>query len=182
MASQRILILAVGGLLADNIWKTIQCWSDARSTTNIDEWSPCDWPLEIRKEIDNFVETIDHSAIVPPVLYRSEHVDLWSMRDIIHSIRLNEESNSCLQLFTKNHELFTTWARSTDTTSHSPEAFTETTRLYNRFNEASSEWGNICDSRLIIIIRSVIGGLWTDEEVADSLDSIPEWWCSCKSS
>ena len=47
---------------------------------------------------------------------------------------------------------------------------------YNRVNEAIAAWAKLADDRLIILVRSVLGALWRDDEVLTSLQTIPRWW------
>ena len=32
------------------------------------------------------------------------------------------------------------------------------------------------ESRLILLVRTVLGGLWEDVDVINSLRGLPEWW------
>jgi hypothetical protein len=79
MATQRILIVSVGGELANRMWRDVCRWSDARIGLLENEWSHDDWPAEARTSIDAFIDKIRRSAFTPPVLYRCEHMDCWSM-------------------------------------------------------------------------------------------------------
>ena len=85
MASQRVLLFTVAGGLADAIWNDIRRWSDARVAVASDEWSSDDWPVAIRHEVDQFVTRLSTSGNRPPVLYRSEHLDYWSLGDVFET-------------------------------------------------------------------------------------------------
>lgn len=36
--------------------------------------------------------------------------------------------------------------------------------------------GAMADRRLVILVRQVLGGLWSDSEVEKALKSVPQWW------
>jgi hypothetical protein len=176
MASQRILLLAIGGLLAERVWQDICRWSDARTATIENELSPDDWPLDTRQEIDTFVAKMVASGFAPPILYRSEHVDCWSMGDVFETALVKQHPDYCRQLYTTNHELIGTWVYCSERISPDHDARPETHWLYCRVNEAIAAWGDLVDRRLIVLARSVLGGLRTDDEVIDSLATVPTWW------
>lgn len=176
MASQRILLLAIGGLLAERVWEQVCKWSDRRTTVANDEWSPDDWPHETRNEINTFVERISSEGLVPPILYRSEHVDCWSMGDVFQDALLKKHPDYCRQLYTAEHEIIATRVRFTEQPVIEPDSACETQWLHKRINEAIAAWGELADERLIVLIRTVIGPLWEDQEVTDSLKTLPAWW------
>lgn len=176
MATQRVLIIATAGILAERIWSDLRRWSDARTTDSIDEWSPEQWPSEIRREADVFVERIVRSGLFPPILYRSEHVDCWSMGDVFTDGMTKPGSRACLQLLTRDHEIYANRFDATEEVVPNRNAGSETVQLYDRIDEAVHAWSEICERRLIVLVRSVLGGLWTDEEVKASLTTIPGWW------
>jgi hypothetical protein len=173
MASQRVLIFAFAG--ADAIWSEVRRWSDARAPVGADE-SPEDWPGDIRDEIDAFVEKIFAAALTPPVLYRSEHVDCWSMGDAFADAMGKSDPNCSRQLYTANHEIVATWVTGAERLGSPRPGADEGVWLHNRLNEAVVGWSEFADDRLLILVRTILGGLWTDDEVAASLKSIPDWW------
>jgi hypothetical protein len=175
MASQRVLILAFAGPLADAIWSDVRRWGDARAPVGTDE-SPEDWPDDIRDEIDAFVENIVTGAFTPPVLYRSEHVDCWSMGDVFADALGKSDPDYSRQLRTTNHEIIATWVTGVERLGSPRPGADEYGWLHSRVNEAIAAWSEFADDRLLILVRTILGGLWTDDEVAASLESIPEWW------
>lgn len=180
MASQRVLLFTVGGVLADSIWKEVCRWSDARTTSSIAEWSPDDWPPKVRVEVDAFVAKLRESAYTPPILYRSEHVDCWSMGDVYKEALVKGHPDFCRQLSTTSHEIIATWVRSSERIVPDDDAADETRWLYSRINEAIAAWAQFAENRLVILVRSAFGTLWTDEEVRDALTTIPSWWKGAK--
>jgi hypothetical protein len=176
MASQRVLLFTVAGGLADAVWNDIRRWSDARVAVVSDEWSTDDWPVAIRQEVDQFVTRMSKSAYWPPVLYRSEHVDCWSMGDVFETALVVEHPDHCRRLLTGSHEIIATWVRFPQRIDPDRDAPDETVWLYSRINEAMAAWGAFAENRLVLLVRTVVGGLWTDDEVSQSLRGIPAWW------
>lgn len=176
MASQRILILTIGGPLADVIWADICRWSDARCPVVSDEWSSDDWPSQTKTEIDALVAKLAESAYFPPVLYRSEHIDLWSMGDVFETALGKRRPDQIRKLLTSKHEVIATLGQSLETIRAHKNAPTETKWLYSRINEAIGAWDGFTENRLLLLVRIVLGGLWEDEDVTDAVRKIPAWW------
>jgi len=176
MASQRVLLLAIGGVLADDVWRRVCGWADARTTRVTDTWSGDDWPAVVRDEIDAFIEAVRSSGFTPPILYRCEYADCWSMGDVYQRALVKPDSTVCRQLCTMSNEVIARWVRCTERVKPRRDAAPETIWLYNRLNEAAAAWAEMAERRLIVLVRSTFGGLWTDDEVIASLDETPDWW------
>ncbi len=176
MASQRVLIVTLGGRLASEAWRDICIWSDARTSQATDEWGPDDWPEATCLLVDAFVDKIASHALTPPVLYRSEHIDLWSMGDIFQRASFRSDRQVSRMLCTRENEVIATWAPLNGPKTPPSDKFSETGQLYRRVSEAFDAWEGRCDQRLVVMIRHLLGGLWTDDEVVESLDKVPEWW------
>jgi hypothetical protein len=176
MTTQRVLLLTIGGPLADVIWADVCRWSNARCPVVSDEWSSDDWPSQTRGEIDAFVARLAESAYLPPVLYRSEHIDLWSMGDVFATPLVKRHPDQSRQLLTSKHEVIATWVQFLEKIHARKNAPSETQWLYSRVNEAIGAWEGLTQNRLLLLVRIVLGGLWTDEEVIDAVCQIPSWW------
>jgi hypothetical protein len=176
MASQRVLIFAIGGSLADIIWADICRWSESRTIQNENEWSPDDWPTQLKHEIDNAIDKLMAHAYTPPVLYRSEHVDTWSMGDVFERALRGSSTNDMRQLLTSRYEIFARRAHFSDRVKSRKTQADETKWLNVRINEAIAAWGEFAEDRLILLVRIVLGGLWQDAEVTQSLSQKPSWW------
>lgn len=176
MATQRVHVFAIGGLPAERFWEKVVAWSDARTVTDAKRWSSDDWPVDVRREVDAFVSRMLLRALSPPILYRAEHLDYWSMGDVfVHAMeRVGGDGYKRLQ--TENHELLAVWSGTGKAIGLDRNASPETVWLYCRLNEAMAAWGDVVERRLIVLIRSPIGGLVTDEEFADALEVLPNWW------
>ena len=104
------------------------------------------------------------------------------MGDVYAGALVKTDPEYCRQLYTTNHEVIATWVRFTEQIIPDRDAAPETLWLYSRVNEAIAAWGEFAERRLIILIRSVLAGLWTDEDVVDSLKTVPTWWTESEQS
>jgi hypothetical protein len=98
------------------------------------------------------------------------------MGDVYVTALVKQHPDCCRQLLTESHQLIVTRVESSEQIVHDDDEPDETRWLYNRCNEAIAAWPAISDDRLVIFVRSELGGLWTDEEVANSLEQLPKWW------
>lgn len=176
MASQRVLLLTIAGGLADAIWNDIRRWSDSRVAVAADEWSPDDWPDVVKRDVDQFVARLTATGFLPPVLYRCEHVDSWSMGDVFATALAKGHRDYCRRLLTGSHEIIATWVRFSEQIVPNRHAPAETLWLYAHINEAIAAWSTFAEQRLVVLIRTVLGGLWQDDDVSNSLHGIPAWW------
>ena len=176
MASQRVFLLTIAGQLADTIWNDIRRWSDSRVAVADDEWSCDDWPDTIKNEVDDFVARLAIGAYLPPVLYRSEHVDCWSMGDVFETALVKGHRDYCRGLLTGSHEIIATWVRFSEQIIPDHDSPDETIWLYTHVNEAIAAWGEFAENRLVLLVRNLLDGLYEDDDVRSSLRSIPSWW------
>ena len=175
MASQKVTILAVGGKLGGEIWSQTQRWSNQRATDDPNEWSPQQWALDVRQQIDLLVDRILPEAFAPPVLYWSQHVDLWSMGDVFqHAMDIG--SGSSITLLTDRFEIYLCQVRIGDKVPSNVNQADEYRRLEARLSEAISAWAELAADRVVILIRETFDSLVTDDEVAASLKETPKWW------
>ena len=143
MASQRVLLFTIAGEFADAIWQDIRRWSDARASVAIEEWSPDDWPDAIKQEVDNFVARLSTAGYLPPVLYRSEHFDCWSMGHVFETALVKGHPDCCRRLLTGSHEIIATWVRFSEQINPDRDAPDETVWLYAHINEAIAAWRHV---------------------------------------
>ena len=182
MASQRVLLLTIAGGLADSMWNDIRQWSDARVTIAENEWSSDNWPDAIKSEVNHFVTRLTNTGYHPPVLYRSEHIDYWSMGDVFETALVKGHSDYCRRILTGPHAIIATWVRFSEQISPEQDAPDETAWLYSHINEAIAAWSNIAERRLVLLVRTVLGSMWEDHNVSDSLRGIPAWWTETEQS
>lgn len=97
------------------------------------------------------------------------------MGDVFPEV-LHKLDSAFLQLCTTKHEVFAAWVTSPKKLGFGKQATPETIWFYNRINEAKEAWRELAERRLIIVVRSLLGGLYTDEELIQSLATLPRWW------
>lgn len=56
-----------------------------------------------------------------------------------------------------------------------PLQFDEYDQFVRRLREALEAWQGLVEHATLIVIREVVGGLYTDEEILASLSLTPEW-------
>lgn len=170
------MLFTIAGDFASAVWDDIRRWSDARVAIINDEWSPDDWPDEIKLAVDDFVSRLSASGYLPPVLYRSKHVDYWSMGDVFAAALVKEHPDCCRRLLTASHEIIATRVRYSEQIIPDRDSPDETIWLYARINEANAAWNAFAEDRLVLMVRTVLGPTWKDEDVIQSLRGIPGWW------
>lgn len=176
MATQKILILTLAGLTADQLWEKLRGWAAARVPTAPDEMSSADWPPEVRAQMDQAVEVLKARAFLSPVFYRSEQLDTWSTGDVLTQAMCYfvPEADS-LRLFGK-YEIYATWFDSSQKLKVSRNEVYETQMLYQRLRDAIFAGAFARPRRLILLIRDVFAETQTDEEMYLGLETLPDWW------
>ena len=172
MASQLITLFAIGGQLADEIETNLARWFSARQAEDPDEWSTEQWPESIHAEIDQFAERLLKHGFTPPIVYRSQHVDLWSAGDVF-----NRALDTCdHQLLTNRFQIYSKRASSSHRDDKPLPQFDEYQWLDRRIQEAATSWKEMESTPLLLLFREIMGGLWLDSEVEASLKHLPDWW------
>ncbi len=168
MATQRVILAAIAGqsataLLArySNVWL-------AGATRSSDPEDECVY----HGEIDQFVESLRVTSHLPPVIYYTEWIDMWSMGDVLPGLRASSPviSGSRYQVCVHSPPL----SPVKDEIAGSGET-QESKWLRARIREAASAWKPLADRIAIVIAREPLGGLVTDEEMNDSFETVPEW-------
>jgi hypothetical protein len=78
MATQEWTIFALVGDALPDIESRLSAWSAARGGDDPSAWSSRDWPARVARSASRFVESLSRNRFLPPVVYWSRHVDLWS--------------------------------------------------------------------------------------------------------
>ncbi|PQO41719.1 hypothetical protein [Blastopirellula marina] len=176
MASQTVTIFAIGGKLADAIWQQVQRCYALRLTDDPQAWAPEQWPISIRNEVDALASHLLAKAFTPPILYRSQYVDLWSGGEFFEAAMGVSPAASICHLLTEHYEVYVRHTLVSDIVPRNPNKFDEYRWLERRLAEAFTAWEGFAEERVIVLVREVLGGLWEDQDVGDSLKQIPGWW------
>ncbi len=176
MASQKVTIFAIGGKLADAIWRQAQHYYAQRLTDDPHEWAPEQWPISTRSEVDALANDLLAQAFTPPVLYRSQHVDLWSGGDIFEAAIEGASAVPVCQLLTERYQIYVRCVHGGDMVPRNVNECTEYRWLEQRLAEAIAAWDGFSEERVIVLVREILGDLWEDRDVSDSLNQIPKWW------
>ena len=176
MASQRITVAKIGGVTAEGVARRFEGWTRCRFGS-ADERSSEHWPAEIRREAERLVASLRTNRDKPPILFFSEHVDLWSMADDI--MQSFDPARPPLQIETDRYDLCCYELPDNGILANNLKGRTVHTQemkwLTTHLSQALQAWDNYTTLAVIILIREVIGGLVTDDECEAALHSPAEW-------
>jgi hypothetical protein len=60
-------------------------------------------------------------------------------------------------------------------TGAGPQQFVEYGWFVGHLQKAIRAWQELVDRAALVVLREVVGGLVTDEELSDSLSIVPDW-------
>jgi hypothetical protein len=180
MAAQRITIAKVAGEAAGVVLRRLQGWADARRTSDPEEWSNEQWPPEVRRRVDAFAERLRSHAAEPPVVHYAEWADLWSMGDVFMRWLTPPDGSRPLYVHADHVEVYgyglpDGGRLARHLAGAGPQLFEEYTLFGSRLREAVEAWRSCADRAALVVLREVVGGLVTDDELTASLAVVPEW-------
>ncbi len=152
MASQRLFIATFAGEAAAVVTNLFRGWR----ATAVDVAA-----------VDGFCAAIRSNATALPIVYFSEWLDRWQMGDLVPGPGSVNGRRFQTTAFTRDEAL--DWA------SRCGNKFQEERWLTARLREAADAWNELVDRVVVVIIREVLGGLTTDEEIQASLRVVPSW-------
>lgn len=180
MAAQRITIAKVGGIAADVTLLRLRGWATARQSTEPDEWSNDQWPSGVRVQVDAFANRLRANSLSPPVVYFIEWSDLWSMGDLFSRWLTPPGGPPPFVIHADRFEVYgyalpDGGRLSRHLTTAGPQQFDEYDRFVGRLHEALKAWQELTEQAVLIVIREVVGGLLTDDDLLASLSLVPGW-------
>lgn len=179
MASQWITIAKVGGIAADVLGQRLQRWAAAREAVELDEWESGQWPPSVRAEVDSFADQLRVRGCSLPVVYFVEWSDLWSMGDLFSRWLTPPGGSPRLIAFGDRFQVFgyalPDGGRLQRALAVDPQQFPEYDQFVVRLREAAGAWEGLLERAILIVLREVVGGLVTDEEVLASMSVVPDW-------
>ena|GEM_PF-1614914 len=180
MATQRITIAKLGGIAADVALLRLREWAGTRRTSEPDEWSKDQWPSSVRVEVDAFVDRLRANSLSPPVLYFVEWADPWSMGDLFTRWLTPPGGPPPLVIHADRFEVYgytlpDGGRLGRHLTTAGSQQFSEYDWFVSRLREALNAWRELTDQATLIVVREVVGGLHTDDDIQASLSRVPEW-------
>jgi hypothetical protein len=162
MATQRLIVAKIGGRSALLVEELFRRW-ERRATEDRT-------PSEISSDVDEFAQQLIAHGHCPPILYFAQWIDLWSMGDLVPGLG--------------DKRAIVVAGRQFETCCHRPpiemrwaliggKQTQETRWLRGRIREAEMAWSKVVADGVIVVLREPLGALVTDEELTDSLRSIP---------
>jgi hypothetical protein len=183
LATQRIILAKIAGRAAAAARARFAVWSAARTVQSAEIWSPEQWPDDVRRSADAFADRLRAEGHVLPVVYFSEHVDLWSIGDFYRGC-LPAGSNT-LTVFGDHFELA---CYSLPDDNRLADELKEALKQQNvRKNPREEHWFRLRlqeavrareplgAESLLVIVRQVLDVTVTDIEVQQSLFRVPPW-------
>ncbi len=179
MASQRITIAKVGGVAADVLGGRLRRWAAAREAVGADEWSSEQWPSSIRVEVDDFAGQLRVRGCFLPVVHFVEWSDLWSMGDLFFRWLTPPGGSPLLIAYGDRFEVYgyalPDGSRLQRALTVGPQQFPEYDQFVVRLREAAEVWEGLLEQAIIVVLREIVGGLVTDEELLGSMSVVPDW-------
>ncbi len=180
MASQRVTLAKIAGVSVDTIITLANQWQAARTTTVQDEWSPDQWPIEVRKQADTFADRLRANGCAPPVIHFVEWSDLWSMGDIFCRWLTPRACRNPTWICGDRYQILgyalpDRGRLKRHLAKAGPQQFPEYDLFIRRLEEAVVAWDSVVDRSVLVVLREVLGGLVTEEELAESLAILPPW-------
>jgi hypothetical protein len=180
VATQRMTIAKIGGIAADVALLRLQAWAAARADVDPDEWSSDQWPQSVRVQADAFADRLRTNSLAPPVIYFVEWSDLWSMGDLFRRWLTPPGGPPPLAIHADRFEVYGYGLPDgghlgRHLTTAGPQQFGEYDQFVGRLHEAVRAWQELAVRSALIVLREVVSGLVTDEELTASLSFVPEW-------
>lgn len=180
LALQRITIAKLGGVGADVALERMQGWSAARRTDDPSLWSTEQWPDHVREQADDFADQLRENAFVPPVVHFVEWADMWSMGDLFSRWLTPPNGPGPLALYANRYQIFAYGLPDQRRLAQflanaGPQQWTETDWFIGRLREAIMAWHELVERAVLVVLRYVVDGSASDEEVTASLRVNPAW-------
>jgi hypothetical protein len=173
MAAQYFTVVKIAGAAAAAANSLLLAWQRARLVDFSDEWTADQWPAIAREEIDGFADRLRRHGHAPPLVFLVEFVDLWSSAPhFVYPLPvvLGNEYEVCFVETPFLSELKQQLGEREKYGQNNEDQFFAKVLL-----EADRAWSELVGDALIVILRRVIGGLVTDEEIEASLKVVPAW-------
>jgi hypothetical protein len=154
MATQRLTIASIAGRAAAVAETRFRSWRDGPAPPD-------------PAAVDDFCVALRANGAMLPVVYFAEWVDRWLMGDTVPgpgSVAGRLYEATCL-----SPDQAAAWA------GRCGRQFPEQRWLASRLREAAAAWAGVAQPRAIVVLREILGGSTTDDEVLASVAVVPDW-------
>jgi hypothetical protein len=184
LATQRVTVAKVGGIAADVALLRLRGWAAARKDADPDEWSSDQWPSNVRIQADAFADRLRANSLSLPVIYFVEWSDLWSMGDLFSRWLTPPGGPPPFSIHADRFEVYAyalpdAGRLGRHLTAAGPQQFGEYDHFVGRLRDAIGAWQELAEQAALIVLREVVGGLVTDDELKTSLSVVPDWLLEC---
>lgn len=129
----------------------------------------------MRREVDALADRLRAHAAELPVAYFAEWADHWSMGDSVDRWLAPAVAVSGDRYALYGYSLPDGGALARRLADAGPQQFAEGDWLVRRLREAVEYRQELCDPATLIVLRRVTGPSVSDEDVPDSLGTVPAW-------
>jgi hypothetical protein len=153
MATQRLIAAVLGGDAASVVAARFRSWRAG--------------PAPDPRAVDRFCSELRANGAALPVLYFCDWVDRWLMGNSVPgpgAVAGGRFETTCLSPVEA-----AAWADRCGRQSPEQEW------LAARLREAAAAWELVAESRAVVVIREVLDGSTTDDEVRAALRGVPGW-------
>lgn len=180
VATQRMTIAKLGGAAGKVVLDRINSWSAARRDDDSNEWSPEQWPIDLRNEADDFAERVRAHSLDLTVCHFVEWIDRWSMGDLFSGWLTPAGRSVPMGIHANRFEIYGYPLPDGGKLSHAlasaePQQFDEADWWIASLRHAVNAWEKLIPSATLLVLRQVVDGTALDEEIASSLQSCPAW-------
>jgi hypothetical protein len=173
-------VAKVGGLAAEIVIRRLRDWASARRTEDPTEWSNEQWPSSVRGRADAFADRLRSHALDLPVVHFAEWADLWSMGDLFSRLLTPPGGSAPLTIHADRFEIYGYGLPDGGRlVQHLASTCTRQVEEYNWFvrhlREAVRSREELVEKSALVVLREVVGGLVTDDELTHSLSTVPDW-------
>lgn len=180
MASQRMTVAKLGGAAGEVAMLRMREWASARKTDDLAEWSREQWPASVRVRADAFADHLRSHTLDLPMAYFAEWADLWSMGDVFTRLLTVPGSPRPVIIHADRFQILG-YGLPDDgrllqhLASAGRQQFAEYDWFVWQLQEAVRAWDELIEIAALVVLREVVGGLVTDDELIASLCSVPDW-------
>lgn len=179
MPAQRVTVVKIGGRAADLIGCQLREWSTERQPPK-DKWSSVDWPLPVRDRADDLAERLRAHSTTLPVIHFVEWTDPWSMGNLFEHWLTPPDGPPPYFIEARQFQLFgyelpDGGRLAKHLANAGRQQWSESDWYITRLREALGAWEKLVERAVLVVLRHVIGPLVSDEEIVESMSTVPLW-------